>query len=75
MSSAADQLPTNDPRRYTGPAQTQLADLAEQWRAELDRFDDPRARALFETGAEVLLGLRHAFADFEEGTELAWRSA
>jgi hypothetical protein len=31
-----------------------------------------RAQAMFETAAEVLLGLAHAFADFEEGAEPAW---
>jgi hypothetical protein len=34
---------------------------------------DPRAEALFETAAEVLLGLAKAFADFERRDEPAWR--
>jgi len=33
--------------------------------------NDPQAKALFETSAEVLLGLKKAFTDFEEKKE-AW---
>jgi hypothetical protein len=39
----------------------------------VEKVDDPRAKAMFETAAEVLLGLDKAFADYEEGAEAAWR--
>lgn len=39
----------------------------------MEKVDDPRAKAMFETAAEVLLGLARAFADFEKGAEPAWR--
>jgi hypothetical protein len=35
--------------------------------------DDPRARALFETAAEVLRGLMKALDDYQRGTEPAWK--
>jgi hypothetical protein len=35
--------------------------------------DDPQARALFETAAEVLRGLMKALDDYQRGTEPAWK--
>jgi len=51
----------------------QLGDLIDHLRRDVDRVDEPRAQALFETSAEVLTGLRTAFEHFEQGTEEAWR--
>lgn len=51
----------------------EMTDLAQHLRETVEKVDDPRARAMFETAAEVLLGLDNAFADFEEGAESAWR--
>ena len=47
-------------------------------RDEYERRDRPevgdrQAKALFETAAEVLGGLRHAFVDYGEGSEEAWQ--
>ncbi|MGH3497718.1 MAG: hypothetical protein ACRDP1_09675 [Nocardioidaceae bacterium] len=66
-------LPRSDPRRHTIKTRTRLTELAEHLRSDVTKVDDPRAKALFETAAEVLLGLERAFADFEAGTEAAWR--
>lgn len=35
--------------------------------------EEPRAKALFETSAEVLGGLEKAFHDYESKNEPAWR--
>lgn len=66
-------LPQSDPRRHTMKMRAQLTELANHLREDVSKIDDPRAKALFETSAGVLLGLDKAFADFEEGTEEAWR--
>lgn len=66
-------LPENDPRRHTMQVRTRLSDLAQHLREDVSKVDDLRAKALFETAAEVLLGLEHAFADYEKGEEEAWR--
>ena len=50
-----------------------LMDVAEHARDDIDQVSDPRAKALFETTAEVLDGLAKAFKDYDEGTEAAWR--
>jgi hypothetical protein len=48
--------------------------LIDHLRADVDEVDDPRARALFETSAEVLTGLKKAFGDYERKSEKAWRT-
>lgn len=68
-----NELPQDDPRRHTMKMRARLAELADHLREDVGKIDDPRAKALFETSAEVLLGLDKAFADFEEGDEEAWR--
>ena len=68
-----DTLPVTDPIRHTTKIRARLTDLAEHLRGDVEKIDEPRAQALFETAAEVLLGLEHAFADYEKGDEPAWR--
>jgi hypothetical protein len=50
-----------------------VASLRDDLRATVGRVTDPGARAMLETGAEVLGGLRQAFVDYTEGAEEAWR--
>jgi hypothetical protein len=68
-----DTLPHSDPHRHTIKMRHRLTELAEHLREDVTKVDDLRAKALFETSAEVLMGLEKAFADFEDGTEAAWR--
>lgn len=68
-----DALPVNDPKRHTMKCRARMTDLAQHLREDVEKVDDPRAKAMFETAAEVLLGLDKAFADYEEGDEAAWR--
>ncbi len=68
-----DALPPSDPMRHTAKMRAALTDLAQHLRGDVEKVHDPKAQALFETTAEVLLGLERAFADFEEGSEPAWR--
>jgi hypothetical protein len=42
-------------------------------REDIDKVDDPRFKAMFETSAEVLGGLIKAFGDYEKKNEAAWR--
>jgi hypothetical protein len=52
---------------------SRLTDLAEHLREDVLKVHDERAKALFETSAEVLVGLEKAFADYEAAEEPAWR--
>jgi hypothetical protein len=66
-------LPPEDPRRHTTQIRSRLSDLAEHLREDVLKVPDERAKALFETSAEVLVGLEKAFADYEVAEEPAWR--
>ncbi|MDQ2848452.1 MAG: hypothetical protein M3Y77_19380 [Actinomycetota bacterium] len=50
-----------------------IAALRDEMRATVPAVDDPQAKALLETGAEVLNGLQHAFIDYADGSEEAWQ--
>ncbi|MGH3158765.1 MAG: hypothetical protein ACRDNF_19630 [Streptosporangiaceae bacterium] len=54
-------------------AAVKLATLRDDVRAAIGRVDDPQLKAVMETGAEVLGGLRQAFVDYGKGTEEAWQ--
>jgi hypothetical protein len=69
------QYDESDPRHHTMKIKQMLADIATHARADVLKVDDPKAQALFETTAEVLLGLIKAYSDFEERREGAWKSA
>ncbi|MEO8287957.1 MAG: hypothetical protein ABI670_16130 [Chloroflexota bacterium] len=56
----------------TNTSQT-LDKLIEQIRDNIDQVQEPKAQALFETTAEVLIGLRKAYTDYQGGSEKAWQ--
>lgn len=59
-------LPESDPQRHTMQARTRLTELAEHLREDIQKVDDAAFKALFDTTAEVLLGLEKAVANYEE---------
>jgi hypothetical protein len=64
---------TNDPKVHARNVGGMLKEVIDHLREDLDRFDEPKAQALFETGAEVLTGLRTAFQHYETAAEPAMR--
>jgi hypothetical protein len=63
-------------QQATGRAEAtaaKLATLRDDVRATIGRVDDPQLKAVLETGAEVLGGLRQAFVDYGQGSEEAWQ--
>ena len=66
-------FPESDPRHHTQKVQAWLSDLIDHLRQDVQKVDDPKAQALFETSAEVLTGLKTAFAHYEKQSEAAWR--
>lgn len=66
-------LETSDPKAHTKNIKNELQKLVDHLRKDIGRVDDPKAKALFETSAEVLIGLKTAFTDYEEGEEEAWK--
>lgn len=70
---ASQDLPDNDPRTHTAHIRRLLDETAQHARDDVTKVQDPRARALFETTAEVLDGLRKAYDDFDAKNEPAWQ--
>lgn len=66
-------LPENDPHRHTMQVRARLTELAAHLREDVQKVDDPRFKALFETTASVLDGLESSFAGYENKTDNAWR--
>ena len=66
-------LQTSDPKQHTQNIHIELQKLIDHLRQDIEKVDDPKAQALFETSAEVLTGLITAFSHYEEKTEKAWK--
>jgi hypothetical protein len=69
-----EQYPESDPRHHTIKIRKMLADTIDHVRGDISKIEDPRGQALFETTAEVLIGLTKAYTDYENRSEQAWRS-
>ena len=69
------QYGEKDPRHHTAKLKRMLRDVAEHAREDLGKVTDVRAQALFETTAEVLIGLQKAYQDYEERSEQTWKGA
>lgn len=50
-----------------------LQHAQQECRADVERVNDPKAQALFETIAEVLGGAMKALDDYQKGEEKAWQ--
>lgn len=64
---------TNDPILHAANIEQMLDDVTTHIRQDIERVDNPRAQALFETSAEVLQGLSKAYHDFQTKSERAWK--
>lgn len=66
-------LQTSDPKAHAGNIRSGLQEMVDHLRKDISRVDDPQAKALFETSAEVINGLIIAFKHYQEGKEEAWK--
>ncbi|WP_049620904.1 hypothetical protein [Frateuria defendens] len=66
-------VPNRDPRFHAKRIGGQLDALVTHLREDIGQVDEPKAQALFETAAEVLIGLRQAFRHYQQGSEAAMR--
>ena len=67
-------LSESDPIHHTQKIKAQMGQLIEHLRRDVGKVTEPKAQALFETSAEVLIGLVKAFVDYEKKSEAAWRA-
>lgn len=64
----------NDPRHHTAQVKQKLDDLVKHLCEDTGKISEPKAQAIFETSAEVLLGLKKAMEDYESGSEEAMQT-
>ncbi|GLQ52852.1 hypothetical protein [Devosia nitrariae] len=64
---------SRDPRYHTQRTQQRLQELIDHLREDIEEVDEPQFKAMFETSAEVLTGLKTAFQHYEQKSESAWR--
>jgi hypothetical protein len=64
-----------DVLHHTRKLKGQMRELIGHLRADVEKVPEPKARAMFETSAEVVIGLVKAFDDYERKAEAAWRES
>ena len=62
-----------NPRHHTAQMAARLEETIAHLREDVQKVDEPQAKAMFETSAEVLQSLVKAFRDYDSKTEAAWR--
>lgn len=70
---ATQPLSERDPRYHTQNVGRMMKELIDHLREDVEKIDDPQAKALFEVSAEVLGGLQRAFEHYETKSENAWK--
>ena len=68
-----ETIATKEPKAHTANIRGEFRDLIQHLRDDVKRVEEPKARALFETAAEVITGLDTAFQHYEEKREDAWK--
>ena len=71
---ATQSTSERDPRHHTPKMKQRLQETMDHLRQDIDKVDEPQLKAMFETAAEVLGGLKKAFSDYEQKNEKAWRA-
>ena len=66
-------FPESDPRHHTIQVRQRFDELVTHLREDVDKIDDPKAQAMFETAAEVIGSLSTAFSHFEQQSEKAFK--
>lgn len=65
-------IKSEDPKERAQNIEQYLYELKLFCHSESSTVSDPKARALFETTAEVLGGLEKAYSDYQSENEGAW---
>jgi hypothetical protein len=71
----ADSESSADPAVHCENLQREIGDLIEHLKKDIGRVNEPQFRALAETAAEVLGGLRKAFEHYAAHSEPAWQNS
>jgi len=63
---------STDPKEHAQNIERYIYELKLLCHEETSYVNDPKAKALFETTAEVLAGLEKAYSDYQSENEGAW---
>ena len=55
-----ETIASKDPRAHTANVRKEFGELIEHLRGDIEKIDEPKAQALFETAAEVIGGFGHS---------------
>ena len=69
----SSQILTTNTRDIVSNTISLFDNLINQVRSDITNVREPKAQALFETTAEVLIGLKKAYLDYKGGDEQAWQ--
>jgi len=64
---------TRTTKNYPRDIEMKLDKMSQELRKDVQRIEDPRGQAMFETAAEVLTGLKTAFEHYESESEQVWQ--
>jgi len=64
---------SRDAKVHTANLRSEMQQVIEHLRRDINVVDEPRAKAMFETTAEVLQGLIKTFQDYDLGQEAAFK--
>ncbi len=67
--------PDRTPQHHVEKMKGRLQEIVTHMREDIQKVDEPQLKAMFETSAEVLIGLTKAFSDYEKKNEPAWRKS
>ncbi|MGZ3790019.1 MAG: hypothetical protein ACXVLQ_15895 [Bacteriovorax sp.] len=67
-----ERIISNDPKEHAQNIEKHIIELKNHCLEDCNLIEDPKARALFETAADVLEGLEKAFSDFQSENEGGW---
>ena len=74
MKKTSSETTSSHPAEHCENLKRELGDLMDHLRRDVERVDEPQFKALCETAAEVLGGLRNAFEHYGSKSEPAWRA-
>jgi len=64
---------TSNPMEHTANVKREFRALIDHLHKDVERLQDPSAKALVEVSAEVITGLEKALTDYEQKNEADWR--
>ena len=70
----AQETRSADPKVHTAAVRVEMKKLIDHLRRDINQVTEPRAQAMFETTAEVLLGLVKTLDDYDVGKERAFHA-